>query len=310
MSEELDHRLEHRLRGALHDLDQRVGTHVTAGRPSQARLDAPRRGRRLVPVLAGFAVIVVLAGIGWLARPSERATPPTNPATRSTVTPTPSPSTTTAATNDDQSQSVPEAIRDGVSLYLARMPLSERMQPQDALYPEIASRLTTPEGTWLISRPDLSAVDQSDIGCQARKGKETAEYGGCEDYSEILLLSPDLKHILRAYPIPSLHVQWLVLTPDAIYCGVQGDGAAPDSMVCRIDRSSHRLIGRVFPFAGEVDASPPDTFKGWPGTWSNAKPTNLTGFDQARLRGNKLQILDQAGKPTIELHPYTLKPIT
>jgi hypothetical protein len=185
--------------------------------------------------------------------------------------------------------------------------------PRPPAYDGVATRITTPEGIWLISRPDTYKINPN-TGCVARKGKpgsdNTAKYDACTEYSEILLMSPDLKRILRAYPVPNLPVEWLVLTKDAVYCGRQGDGAIPDSMVCRIDRSTHTFTGRVFPFSEAEGGSSPHTFKGWPGSWNNNAPIDVTGFDQAQLAGGVLKISDVEGKLTIKLDPDTLKPIT
>jgi hypothetical protein len=326
MSENLDHRLDERLRTALHDLDRRIDQHLaprTAASPEPGtepgaelgtdlrsqvgpRVPTRRRGPRLVPALAGFAVIALLVTIGWLARPSDSTPPAVNPPTPTVTTPPPT-------TESAGSQSFPDAARDGVNLFMAWLSVSQRVAPSEPFTRVGTTRITAPEGTWVISEPDLEPYRNPATSCVVRKGKGEGKtrnaYDICYGYSEILLMSTDLKRILRAYPIPDLPAQWLVLTPDAIYCGRQGDGAIPDSMVCRIDRSTHAFTGRVFPHSGLADPPVPHTFAGWPGTWSNNPPTSRTGFDRATIDPTgALRISNAQGKSTITLDPITLKP--
>lgn len=322
MSEELDHRpndrLDERLRGALRDLDRRAGVHLEShedyrtmtaptapGSEPKLLVGKPGSRHRLVPAMAGFAVIALLITVGWLARP-EQPTPPAFHPTPPVTTPTPSPTSDPRA-----SQSEADAARDGVIPILAWLSVSKRVKPIDPLYDGISTRIATPEGIWLISRPDIIGLTNSDISCLNRKVSPTNPYQVCNGYSEILLMTPDLTRILRAYPIPFLPAQWLYLTADGVYCGRQGDGALPDSMACRIDRKTMTLTARVFPSdAVEVDAQTTiGDFNGWPGTWKLDQPTDLTGFDQAKLENGTLQILDIEGKPTIKLNPKTLEPL-
>jgi hypothetical protein len=208
-----------------------------------------------------------------------------------------------------RSQSASDATRDKVYEKLAKLPLKTRVVPVFPNYPGIPTWVTSPEGTWLISRPDILALTQPAKPCLTPGTKSrTLEYDACEDYTEILLMTPDLTRIIKAYPIPDLPVQWLSLTADAVYCGRQGDGGIPESMVCRIDRTSGQLTGRVFPSKDAVDQGTPRAFKGWPGTWSNNTPITAIGFDQAQLSPGVLHILAQNAKPTITLNPQTLTP--
>jgi hypothetical protein len=120
---------------------------------------------------------------------------------------------------------------------------------------------------WLVSLPYVSP-DYDDA----------AHPGLLTEYGELLLLTSDRSRILRAYPFRGLLPQWLMVTPKAVYCGRQGDGGLPNSMVCRVDRSTGALIVVVFPgpeeFATEdyfaTDA--PKAFAGRPGSW------RLAGF--------------------------------
>jgi hypothetical protein len=316
MSENLEPQLDARVRTALHDLDRRIEQHVrsdatrAAGAPAgTARSGAPARTarggatRRLIPALAGFAVIAMLITVGWLAGLTESAPPATS---TPPATPSPTASSPSRTEPNRPSQSTADALRDGVPADMAQVPLAKRLQQAEPITDAGATRIAATEGIWLISRPDLHLIGADDTGCLKRK--KSSSWRACYGYSEILLMTKDLQQIVRAFPIPSLPAQWLVRTPDALYCGRQGDGAIPDSMVCRIDRSTLRFTGRVFPFKDAVDASLPKNFKRWPGAWSNNAPTG-TGFDQATLAGGTLKIADHEGKPTITLDPVTLKPV-
>ena len=318
MSENLDHHLDERLRAALHDLDRRIARHLheqvdqlgqTAGSPPPPPAGQPRprprrtsTARRLVPVLAGFAVVALLITVGWLARPSE----PTGPAI---TPPTPTATSSASSTPDSPSQSPADAARDGVNPALARLPLAQRIRPLGATEDPLANEVTAPEGVWQVSQPDLDTVGNPDNGCLVDHGKNAPEI--CFDYGEILLLSPDRRRIIRAFPFPNLSAQWVVLTPDAVYGGRQGDGAVTDSMVVRIDRSTYRLTGRVFPLRDNPDAPEPHTFDGWTGTWSNNSPTSFTHFGYATLSGEVLKIHDYfRPKAQLRLDPITLKPLS
>ncbi len=327
MSEEWDDQLDERLRGALHDLDRRVASRIdetatdllvdarkrtvgaklnSGSRPERGSRDGRSR-RHLVPALAGFTVLALLVTVGWLARPTGSTTPPATPPTP-TVSATPTPA-------NSVSQSPADAARDGVSPVLAKLSVTRRVLLIDEPYSGIPTKITAPEGTWLISRPDVGTLGDPESLCPTRDSDKPNPADVCFDYAEILLMSTDLRRIIRAFPIPGLPPQWLALTPDALYCGRQGDGALPDSMVCRIDRttdlfgSTTLFSGRVFPLRDAVDNHDPQNFKGWPGAWSNNAPTNRTGFDQATVTDGTLQISDFEGKPTIALDPVTLKPV-
>ena len=303
MSEDLDHRIEDRVRSALLDLDRRAAQHLTrpaAGeRPGRAR-------RRWAPAVAGFAVVVLLITVALLVRPTPAPAPARHP-----LRPTAS------ATTTRPSQTPAEALRDGVLPALAARPVSERLVPVEPLSAGTQTRITAAEGVWVISRPDIS----TDTGCLPGRadGTGTTSYRVCSEYSEILLLTPDLRQVIRAYPIPDAPVQWIVLTPAAIYCGRQGDGAIPESMVCRIDRASAgstarssggpEFTARLFPPEATVDQGDPISVKGWPGTWTTDPPNRRTGFDRADLNQGLLRILSSTGKTTVRLDPASLIPV-
>ena len=278
--------LDERLRAALHDLDDRTHT-VIAERP----LAPPVRTRRFVPVLAGLAVTALLIGVVGLTG-----------ADHVTIAP---------ATDRRPSQSAADAARDLVLPDIAALPLSVRLAPIEPRHRGIPTELSTPEGIWTISSPDISSI----VGhCPNPSptyypGGSSSQSGTCVMYTEILLLSPDRQHIRRAFPIADYPPQWLSLTPDAIYCGRQ-DGIR--SMVCRIDRSTQTLVGRIFPAAKPVfpeDIGNSVMSQEFPGSWTTQKPSTLSGFDQAELTSDALQIRDDKGEPTVRLDPHTLEPL-
>jgi hypothetical protein len=246
--------------------------------------------------------------VALLARPTTSPAPALHP---------PQPTATATSAALQPSQTPAEARRDGVLPALAALPVSKRVAPVDPLYEGTThTRISAAEGVWVISRPEIS----TDTGClPGRAGGSndgaTTSYRVCSDYAEILLLTPDRQRVIRAYPIPGAPAQWIVLTPEAIYCGRQGDGALPESMVCRIDRASasassgNNFTARLFPPSGTVDQGSPTSVKSWPGTWTINPPNQRTGFDRADLNQGLLRILSSTGQTTVRLDPASLIPV-
>lgn len=89
-------------------------------------------------------------------------------------------------------------------------------------------------------------------------GADLGAHPQLTEYGELLLMTPDRRRILRAYPFKGVPPQWLLVTPQAVYCGRQGDGGLPNSMVCRVDRSTGALTVVVFPSPDDfaTDAPP------------------------------------------------------
>jgi len=108
------------------------------------------------------------------------------------------------------------------------------------------TRASTGDGVWMISRPP----------------------GAPGSYADLLHLDGSGRRILQSYAFPGVAPQWLLVTPKAVYCGRRGDGAAPDAMVCRVDRATGELRVRVsadltgHPAVGEGDLA------GRPGAWA------------------------------------------
>jgi hypothetical protein len=137
-----------------------------------------------------------------------------------------------------------EASRDGVPPSVAVLLPSARIH-QVPRGPGGYTRVTTYDGIWMISRPE----------------------GAPEGYAEVLHLDGSGQHILKAYPFPELAPQWLLPSQNAIYCGRHGTAAAPDAMVCRIDRTSAELRVRVSADLTEDTTVTEDAVAGRPGRW-------------------------------------------
>lgn len=93
------------------------------------------------------------------------------------------------------------------------------------------------------------------------------------EYGELLLMTPDRSRILRAYPFRDVPPQWLLVTPRAVYCGRQGDGGVPNSMVCRVDRSTGALTVVVFPSPDDFATNAPPISGGLRRAASLRRPT-------------------------------------
>lgn len=144
------------------------------------------------------------------------------------------------ATQAHQTPSQPrdEAARDGVDAEIAALPFDARVDLVDRLHLE---PVETPEGVWALSRmPPMPDCPLSDVG-------PAAEYPCGPEYGEVLLLDHDRTRILRAFPMPEVVPQHLLVTDDAVYCTHQADGGLPLSAVCRVDRDTYASTVRVFP---------------------------------------------------------------
>ena len=148
---------------------------------------------------------------------------------------------------DGPSQSPADAARDGVVPALAELSVAERVS--------IVASESTPEGVWAISEIPTDTPDHL-IGDGA--GIHGTDFISALEYHEVLLLTNDRSRIVRAYPLPNQPAQLMLITDDAVYCARQGDGGLPDSMLCRIDRQSLDITGRIFPYTDESSYGPPE----------------------------------------------------
>ena len=174
-----------------------------------------------------------------------------------------------------------DATRDGVPPAVALLPPAERVR----VVPPGGSgrtRVTAPgDGVWVISRPA----------------------GADAGYAEVLHLD-GAGAVVKAYPFPRLAPQWLLVTPRAVYCGRHGDAAAPDAMVCRIDRASGTL--RVLVTADRADHTVlgEEDVAGRPGTWVLDDRTFTVDLGTPPRVGTELTFSSSSG--TLRLDPDTL----
>jgi hypothetical protein len=152
-----------------------------------------------------------------------------------------SPSVTGASQTDS------DAKRDGVVPAVAAIALRDRVNP-------IIEHVTG-EGVWVLSEVPDPQPGGGDACCIVgdRAGVNGRDWINTVEYREILLVDLQGTKILRAYPFPGLPPHEMIVAPNAIYCARQGDGGLPNSMLCRIDRTSLAIVVRVFPFGGGPD---------------------------------------------------------
>lgn len=157
------------------------------------------------------------------------------------------------------SQSPQDAARDGVIAELAALSLDVRTQ--------VIVSVPAAEGVWAISHPGVAAEDYAD-GCRLGSdgGQYPTDFICTAEYGEVLLLATGTGEIVRAYPFPGVPPEILIVTEDAVFCGRQGAGPLPDSMVCRIDRSSLDATVHVFP--GTIDSIVAQPCYYPPGNWT------------------------------------------
>ena len=272
---------------------------------------AGTRRRRLAVLGVVTAAVMVVGGLA-ITRPTHQALPQpagqgaSSPATSPATIPTASPTTSLPA-----SQSAGDARAYGIDPAVAGLPIGVRVfQPDPADGPYGTSQASSPEGLWLVSRAEHSP--NYDYG---------AHSGLLTEYGELLLLTPDRSRILRAYPFRGVPPQWLLVTPKAVYCGRQGDGGLPNSMVCRVDRSTGALIVVVFPspedFAADAPPVPgglsaPQALAGLPGSWRLAGSLPSADLQHVpRLTTEGLVFARDPNQPgggrELRLDPATLK---
>lgn len=298
--------LDDRLRHAFSNLENRVNTHlddpVLRPVPEQRR-HAPRF---LVPVLATTVIVLAIGFAAWLGQGQEEVEPPvvSSPTTsRISTTTTTGSTTTTPPAVAIPSQSPDDARRDGIVPELAALPLSDRVDVVDP-----SALVEGAEGTWVVSRPGEGANAASD-GCGL--GDPTGTYGVdiiCTlEYGEVVLMTSDLSTIVRAYPFPGYPPQWLFETDDALYCGRQGDGALPNSMVCRIDRVTGDVTVRTFRWTGgEEETDDGIDVSLMPGMWTD-DTTAETVFGAMRAVDGHLEVgVDDLGE-WVAIDPITLE---
>ncbi len=251
---------------------------------------SPDRPGRRVPARAAaaraaatFAGAVVLTACSASSGPSTTRSPSASPS------PTPAPVTATAAPGRVPSQTPAQARRDGVVPAVARLSVADRV--------DVVASVRTRAGVWVASRlPEPSARPQV-LG--PRRGREGRDRVSRFDYGEVLLLDSTKRRILRAFPLPGLPPAHVLVTADAVFCERQGDGALPDSMLCRIDRSTYHWSVRVFPSAMDSAYRPRRSSVHLPPNWSVAPPAG-TRFESLRYAGPDLLVGGYDGVATVD----------
>ena len=167
----------------------------------------------------------------------------------------------------------------------------------------VVARLDAPEGTWVISRlPSGVGGEDCVLGDPASvRGRDFV----CDaEYGELVLMSRRESEVLRAFPFPGVRPQTLLLTAAAVYCGRQGDGALPNSMLCRIDRSSLGSTVRVF--ASPLDSGfAEDGSRYVPASWAIDHPPDLPPFGELAVVDGAVVMLSSAG--VVRFQPDTLE---
>lgn len=267
---------------------------------AQRRVVASRR-RRLAVLGAATAALLVVGGVA-VTRPTHRALPQPAGMGASSQTSSAEPSPTTRPTAFLRaSQSTADARAYGIDPAVAALPIGVRVrQYVSGTLPVASTQASTPEGLWLVSRADGDG--SADLGAHP----ELAQYG------ELLLMAPDRSRILRAYPFRGVPPQWLLVTPEAVYCGRQGDGALSDETVCRVDRSTGALRVAVFPSTTDSTFGDPQSLAGRLGTWRLAGSNSGADFYLLpSLTADGLLFARDPNRPgggkPLRLDPVTLK---
>ncbi len=272
---------------------------------AQRRVVASRR-RRLAALCAATAAAVVVGVLVTtqsthlaVQQPAGRGA--TTSAPSATPTPTASPTSSPTA-SQPPSQSAGDARAHGIEAAIAALPIGVRVvQLNPAEWPVATTQASTPEGLWLLSFP------------YAFEGVDLAAHPQLTEYGELLLMSPDRSQILSAYPFRDVPPQWLLVTPQAVYCGRQGDGGLPYSMVCRVDRSTGLLNVTVFSVPADVrsNAGEPPVLAGRPGSWrldSHSPTADLQHRPRITADGLLFDPYpNQAGSRPLLLDPLTLR---
>lgn len=200
--------------------------------------------------------------------------------------------------NTTSSQSSQDAARDGVVPALAALPLSERL--------DAAAAVDTAEGRWVFSTPDhIPAEAAPDCALGDPLATRWRDFLCIDEYGEILLMNADDTRIIRAFPLPYAHTTThLVVTDKAVYCASQGDGGLPDSLLCRIDRTTLTMLVRVFPSQTDsaFAAQGPDIYA--PATYVLDQPMDPMFYALA-VSGSHLQISEGGNRADVD--PNTLQ---
>jgi len=202
------------------------------------------------------------------------------------------------------SQSPADAIRDQVVPEVAALPAGIRgRQVIESVDP---THIAASEGIWVISEvhPRIAFALTPDCGL-GNLGTDSVyrrDVICLTEYAEIILFDPQDGSILRAYPFPGIPPSSLRITDDALYCSRQGDGALPDSMLCRIDRITLEPTVKVFPAGPSQDSA----YWSWtPRGWSVEEPVDLVLWEHLAVTDDGIAISGHDGTAVVD--PDTLE---
>ncbi|MEM8706917.1 MAG: hypothetical protein AAGE98_10705 [Actinomycetota bacterium] len=193
------------------------------------------------------------------------------------------------------SQSPVDADRDGVVAELAALPFERRVFPR--------YMHETDDTVWILSRPGFDDLDTQGCGFgNTIDGTYGLDVICTVEYGELLAVDRSTGRIRRAYPFSGVPPQWFELTDEALYCGRQGDGGLPDSMLCRIDLETGERLVRVF--RPVDDAMDPDEYVP-PGWVIEQRSIGLGAVEFIDDRGDFG--IELSGPPRLEVDPLTLE---
>lgn len=207
------------------------------------------RHKRLAWRLGGALIALVLVAACGQDVTSPSTTEPATTTITTTATTLPQPTTSStidSADPDLPSQAPEDAQRDGVIADLAALPMSIRVS--------VVDDSQAAEGLWAISVPLPDVIEPHTEGCRlgSDEGVYPTDFICTAEYGELVLLETSEGPIVRAVPLPGIPPEILLVSEDAVYCGRSGEGRMPDSMICRVDRSSGEVLVTVFP--GVIDS--------------------------------------------------------
>lgn len=265
---------------------------------------AVRRGRRRRTVAAGVATAAAAAAalaLTTVVSFGASSSPDSLQIAEPSVSPTPPPTAIATTAAAQASQTPQEARRDGVVPEVAALSFEARVG--------IVERQDTPEGTWVVSRMPAAAggASSGSLGSGSVYGKSVVS---AYEYGEVLLLDRAASRILRAFPLPGLPPQRLLLTPAAIYCERQGDGALPDSMLCRIDRRTLEWMVRVFPWTTDSGFHPvrPELYV--PSNWTINEPFGRAIFQTLGTDGRSLFVTGTGERGRVDAVTLAIEAVT
>jgi hypothetical protein len=241
-----------------------------------------QRVRRLQAATAALAVVGIALGASTVLGDDPK---------RTRITPVPGAS----AAVPGPSQTAEDADRDGVVPAVAALPFRSRVG--------IVASQVTPEGVWALSR--MPSPGDPSTGAVGSPGSYGKTFVAATEYGEVLLLDATRSRIVRAFPLPGLPPQRLLVTKAAVYCERQGDGGLPDSMLCRIDRRSLTWKVRVFPSTLDSGFAPPPPDRFMPTNWTISAPLGEAVFQTLQLQAGELVV--SGSRATGRIDPLTLE---